>query len=118
MDRALIKQSLKCGCPECGEGPIFQHRYTLDVKDVCPFCGYDLKNADSGDGPAVFMIFILGFLMTPLALLVDAYMPMPLWAHSIVWTVVGLMICLLTMQPIKAYVIALNYKHRDGANGA
>ena len=113
----LIRQSLKCGCPRCGKPDIFPHKFTLEVKETCRNCDLKLKDHDSGDGPAVFLVFILGFLLTPLALVTDAFLPMPLWAHAIIWTIAAILICLGTMQPIKAYVIALNYKHRGGAHG-
>ena len=77
----------------------------------------NIANHDSGDGPAVFLVFILGFLLTPLALLTAAFYPIPLWVHALLWTGVSIGICLFTMQPLKAYVIALNYKHRGGAKG-
>lgn len=77
----------------------------------------DIAGHDSGDGPAVFLIFILGFLLVPLALFLDAYFPIPLWAHAILWTIASLGICVFTMQPLKAYVIALNYKHRGNIHG-
>lgn len=115
MDANLLKQSLKNGCPKCGEPNIFPHRLTLDVKGNCASCGFKISNHDSGDGPAVFLVFILGFLLTPLALLADHLYIIPLWAHAIIWTIAAVGICIFTMQPLKTYVITLNYKHRRGA---
>lgn len=117
MEKDILIQSLKCGCPACGTGSIFPHRFTLDVRETCPHCGLKLKNHDSGDGPAVFLIFILGFLLTPAALFLDAVYTIPLWAHTVIWTIASIIICLFAMQPLKAYVITLNYKHRGGAKG-
>lgn len=71
-----------------------------------------LAKNDSGDGPAVFMIFILGFLLVPAALLFDHFLSPPLWVHAVLWMAVALGICLFTLQPIKAYVVALQFKHR------
>ena len=117
LDKDIIVKSIRCACPKCGEASIFPHRFTLDVKDKCDHCGLKLKDHDSGDGPAVFLIFILGFLLTPMALLLDAVATVPLWAHVVIWTLVAIGICVFTMQPLKAYVIALTYKHRGGAKG-
>lgn len=58
------------------------------------------------------MIFILGGLLVPAALLFDHIFTPPLWAHAVLWTAVALGICLLILQPIKAYVVALQFKHR------
>lgn len=108
---------MRCGCPKCGAPSIFPHRMTLDTIEHCPVCGLKVKDHDSGDGPAVFLIFILGFVLTPLALWLDAVAQIPLWAHAVIWTIAAIAVCIGTMQPLKAYVIALNYKHRGGAHG-
>jgi len=113
----LFKQSLKNGCPKCGEPNIFPHRWTLDVKDKCDHCDFKISDHDSGDGPAFFILSILCIIMTPLALWLAAVTDIPLWAHAIIWSVACIGFCLVTLQPLKAYFIALNYKHRDGAKG-
>jgi uncharacterized protein (DUF983 family) len=117
MDTDLLKQSLFCHCPKCKKGRIFPHIWTLTTIKQCPHCDLDISDHDSGDGPAVFLIFILGFLLTPLALFVEYFTPIPLWGHAVLWTIASLAICLFTMQPLKTYVIALSYKHRGGAKG-
>jgi uncharacterized protein (DUF983 family) len=89
----------------------------LDVKDTCGSCGFKIANHDSGDGPAFFALSALCFIMTPLALLCAAIVDWPLWIHAVVWTIISIVFCLQTMQPLKAYFIALNYKHRGGAHG-
>ena len=87
--------------------------YALDVQDKCPYCGLDLSNNDSADGPAVFLIFLLGFLIVPLALWVGmTVVDWPLWAHAVVWTLAMVVLAAGLLKPIKAYIIALQYKHR------
>ena len=117
LDKKIILTAIKNGCPKCGKANIFKHRFTLDVKENCDHCGFPLHEHDSGDGPAVFLIFILGFVLTPLALWLDAVVDIPLWVHAILWTVIALLTCVFTMQPLKAYVIALTYKHRGNTKG-
>jgi len=100
-------------CPKCREGRIFKPGWlTVDLKDACPACGLDLSKSDSADGPAVFLIFILGFALVPLALWVVATVPWPLWLHAAVWAVIALTVTLGWLRPLKAYIIALQYKHR------
>ncbi|MEM6781386.1 MAG: DUF983 domain-containing protein, partial [Pseudomonadota bacterium] len=66
-------------------------------------------------GPsAVFMIFILGFSVVPLALLVGMLSDIPLWLHAIIWTIVCLGLTLGSLKPLKSYIIHLQYKHRPG----
>ena len=49
---------LRCRCPNCGEGPLFDGY--LRVTPRCEACGQDLSRADSGDGPVVFILLIVG----------------------------------------------------------
>lgn len=85
---------------------------TLDIVEACDVCNLPLARNDSGDGPAVFMVFILGFLLVPAALVFDAVFAPALWVHAVLWTAVALGICVFTLQPIKAYVVALQFKYR------
>ena len=63
--RAPILYGLRCRCPRCGRGRLF--RGLLTVRDACENCAFDLKAADSGDGPAVFVILLL-VLVVPIVL--------------------------------------------------
>lgn len=114
-DMALIKTALKCKCPRCRTGAIYRGRYSLQLVDKCPACALDLAENDSGDGPAVFLIFILGFLLVPLALAFESLVSPPLWAHALLWGAIALILTLGALKPLKAYVIALQYKHRPGS---
>ncbi len=105
-----FRAGLLCRCPRCGIGPLYGG--LLDVRARCPHCGLDLKAHDSGDGPAVFVILILGFLVVALALLVEARFEPPLWVHAVVWPVVILGGALAMLRPLKATLIALQYRHR------
>ena len=48
-------------CPRCGEGKLFKGFIT--IADKCEVCGQDFKFADSGDGPAIFVMLIVGFIV-------------------------------------------------------
>ena len=113
MEQILIdmRHALGRHCPKCGQGRIFPHFWTLQTKTTCPHCQFPLAKNDSGDGPAVFMIFILGFLLMPLAIMLEVMTHPPLWAHAVIWGGVGLALCALAMQPLKAYVLLLQYRH-------
>jgi len=100
----------RCACPRCGQGKLFKG--FLDIADRCEVCGLNLGAHDTGDGPAVFLIFILGFLVVPVALWVAMVVDWPLWLHGIAWGIVILALTLGVIRPAKAYVVALQYKHR------
>lgn len=84
----------------------------LTVRRECQVCNLDLSKEDSGDGPAVFIIFILGFTVVPLALWVEARLEPPLLIHAIVWSIVILGGTLALLRPFKATMVALQYRHR------
>lgn len=111
MDTNLIKTALACRCPRCKKGKIFKGG-GLALVDSCPECGLELADKDEGDGPAVFLIFILGFSLVPLALIVDSMFSPPLWVHAVLWSVIGLGLTVGMLRPAKALVLALQYKHK------
>jgi uncharacterized protein (DUF983 family) len=107
-----IAAAISCSCPACGKGRLFDGYLT--VVDRCESCGLPLARNDTGDGPAVFLIFILGFLVVPVALVVSLQVDWPLWLHGLIWGVLILGLALGMLRPAKAYVIALQYRfHRD-----
>ena len=112
MDKDFVLQALKQKCPRCGVGNLYNPGLTLTVRDTCAHCGLELAKNDSADGPAVFLIFILGFSLVPAALLFEVLFAPPLWVHAVLWTVVALGITIGAMRPLKSFVIALQFKHR------
>ena len=114
MSSALdtFKTSLNCTCPACGKGALYEGKYSLNLKEKCKNCGLDYAKGDAADGPAVFFIFILGAALVPLALFVEFTLSPPLWAHALVWGTLALIFTIGLLKPVKAYVIALQYKHR------
>ena len=87
------------------------------MAEGCSACGLDLRKADSGDGPAVFLIFILGFIVVPLALLVESWFEPPYWVHLVLWPPVILGITIGLLRPMKGLMIALQYHHRASDSG-
>lgn len=114
-DPRPIRLALGCKCPKCGEGSLFTSRFTMTVRPQCPVCGLNLAENDVGDGPAVFLIFLLGTLLVPLALLFEKLAGPPLWVHAVLWGIVAVALTLGALRPLKAYIIALQFKHRPGA---
>ncbi len=110
-----FRVGLACKCPRCGRGPLYAG--FLRVAERCPACGLDLRKADSGDGPAVFIIFILGFLVVPLALLFEAKVAPPMWLHVAIWPALILGTSLGLLRPVKGVLIALQYRHKARESG-
>lgn len=114
--RSPIAIGLKCRCPRCGEGRLYEG--FLTVAERCNVCGLDLQKADSGDGPAVFIIFILGFIVVPLALLLESAVAPPLWLHLVIWPPVIVGGALALLRPAKGILIALQFRHRASESGS
>jgi uncharacterized protein (DUF983 family) len=82
------------------------------VFDQCASCHVNLGQYEAGDGAAVFLIFVLGFLLIPLAWFFEIWIEPPLWVHVVLWGFVGLSLVILIMPRVKAYIILLEYRHR------
>jgi len=105
---------LTCRCPRCGKGALFDG--FLTVRRQCDRCGLDFSFADSGDGPAVFVILFAGFVVVGLALVVEFLYQPPFWVHGLLWGPLILLVTLGPLRPFKATLIALQY-HHDAAEG-
>ena len=96
-------------CPRCGRGPLF--RGFLTVRDACAVCGLDLSRHDSGDGPAVFVILILGAVVVGLALWVEVRWAPAMWVHVALWFPSTLLLALALLRPLKGLSVALAFRH-------
>jgi uncharacterized protein (DUF983 family) len=105
-----LRAALGCRCPRCGRGRLFSG--WLRVRTSCEVCGLDLSAQDAGDGPAVFVIFILGLVVVALAAIVEREFAPPIWVHLILWTPLILVGAVAMLRPFKAGLIALQYRYR------
>jgi uncharacterized protein (DUF983 family) len=97
-------------CPNCAKGPLFSG--FLKLTPACAACGFPLAEADSGDGPAIFVILIVGFLTVFAALFSEiAYHP-PVWFHLLVWLPLGAGLSLGLLRPLKGLMIAAQIRNR------
>jgi uncharacterized protein (DUF983 family) len=97
-------------CPRCGQGRLFKGFLSLQPR--CEACGLDYSFADSGDGPAFFIMSIVGIVVVGLALWVEfAYEP-PIWLHIVLWFALTAILSLALARPAKGLMIALQYVHR------
>jgi uncharacterized protein (DUF983 family) len=101
-------------CPRCGKGHLFAG--FLNVRKECEACGLDYSFADAGDGPAIFVILIAGFVVVGAALLVEIFYQPPFWLHALLWGPLILIVTLAPLRLLKGLLIALQY-HHDAAPG-
>ena len=105
-----LRVALGCRCPQCGRGRLFAG--LLNVRQACEICGLDLSAQDAGDGPAVFAILFLGIIVVGLAALVEINFSPPIWVHLLLWAPLILGGAVAMLRPLKAGLIALQYRHR------
>jgi uncharacterized protein (DUF983 family) len=105
-----IFTGLSCRCPRCGKGKLFQGFLTLRPR--CEACGLDYGFADSGDGPAVFIMFLAGFIVVGAALITEVLYQPPFWLHAVLWLPLILIVTLGPLRPMKGLMIALQYHHQ------
>ena len=105
-----------CRCPNCGRGPLFKG--FLKVAPCCRVCGFDLGAADSGDGPAVFIILIVGFIACFGMLFSEiAYRP-PVWVELLIWPSVGVILSLALLRPAKGLMLAMQFHNKASEGGS
>lgn len=107
---SLIAAGLGGKCPRCGQGPLFKG--FLGLKERCAACGLDFSKADAGDGPAVFVIFIVGFLSVGLAFVARFAFYAPLLVAFLIAGAFAITVILAMLRPMKATLIALQYRHK------
>ena len=97
-------------CPRCGKGQMFSG--FINLKPACTACGLDYAFADAGDGPAVFIMFLAGFIVVGAALIVEALYHPPYWVHAVLWVPLIVIVTIGPLRPMKGLMIALQYHHK------
>jgi uncharacterized protein (DUF983 family) len=102
-------------CPNCGVGPLFTGFLTVTPR--CSNCGFDLAKSDSGDGPAVFVIFIAGFIAAFGLLFTEIVYRAPLWLEGLIWLPVAAVLCVGLLRPLKGLMIAAQFANKASQAG-
>ncbi len=98
-------------CPRCGAPALFGGIARFAPK--CRACGLDFHAIDVADGPAAFLILIVGTIVAVAAILVDlAYNP-PWWVH-LIWLPVMIALTLAGLRLGKAALIYQIHHHSAG----
>ena len=75
-------------------------------------CDADFRAADSGDGPAVFVILIVGAIVAPLLIILQFGLDLPGWLALALTMLAAIALCLALLPPFKATLFALQWKHK------
>jgi len=101
---------LKGRCPNCGQGALWTG--FLTVAPSCSVCQWPLAEADTGEGPAVFVILIVGFIVVFAALFTEIAIHPPIWLHLILWLPLATLLSLALLRPAKGLMLAASMKGR------
>lgn len=97
-------------CPRCGKGRMFKG--WLKVTDRCEACDLDYQFATPDDGPAFFAMCFVAFPLLFLVVWFEVALSPPWWVHLIV-TLPGMLgPCLLSLRPIKGWLVASQYVNK------
>ncbi len=107
MNAGPMLAGLRGRCPVCSEGSLFCG--FLKVCERCASCGADLSRADSGDGPVVFILLIVGAVGCFGLLFTEVALHPPIWLELLIWLpLIGIM-ALGALRPFKGVMIALQF---------
>jgi uncharacterized protein (DUF983 family) len=101
--------ALAGNCPRCGAHTLFSG--WVSFAERCRACGLDFSGFNVGDGPAAFLIFLVGTIVVVCALVVDGAFSPPWWVH-LVWIPVATALTIGGLRISKAWLLAQEYKHR------
>lgn len=96
-------------CPRCGARTLYAGLARFAPK--CRVCGLDFQSFNVGDGPAAFLILIVGAILATGAILVELRFSPPWWVH-IIWLPIGIALTLYGLRVGKAGLIYQEYKHK------
>lgn len=97
-------------CPKCGKGHLFKRG--LEFDQACSACGLGYAFLDTGDGPAIFAILILGFVVLGGALYVEFTFLPPVWVHVVLWGVLTPLLSFGLLRLLKGTLAALQYANK------
>ena len=96
-------------CPRCGSRSLFKG--WVSFADKCRSCELDFSAFNVGDGPAAFLILIVGAIVVVGAITLDAAAEPPWWVH-LVWVPVAAILTIGGLRLAKGFLLAQEHKHR------
>jgi uncharacterized protein (DUF983 family) len=104
-----VQGALSGLCPRCKSKTLFAS--WIRFNDTCRACRLNFSSFNVGDGPAAFLILIIGAVLVIAALTVDGMFAPPWWVH-LVWIPVGFGLTILGLRWAKALLLTQEYIHR------
>ena len=108
---SLAAATIEGLCPRCGARSLFGG--LLDFAPSCRACGLDFAAYNVGDGPAAFLILIVGAIVAVGAILLELGVSPPWWVH-VIWLPVAAGLTIYGLRLGKAALLYQEHKHRAG----
>ncbi len=104
-----LMTGVKCRCPRCGKGKLFEG--LLKFSKQCSICSLNYDFQDIGDGASIFVMFAVGILLVPIAILFQVSFNPPFWLHIFIWAPLLTLSCIFLLRPVKGILLALQYRY-------
>ena len=101
-------------CPRCAARTLFQGLVTFAPR--CRACGLDFTSFNVGDGPAAFLVLLVGTLITGLAVWLELATEPSFWVHLLIWPALTLVLVVGSLRVAKGVLLTLEYRNaaREG----
>ena len=106
---SLAGASLNGLCPRCGARTLFAG--PVNFAGRCRACDLDFQAYNIGDGPAAFLILIVGAVVAVSAIVIDQSFAPPWWVHA-VWLPVGIALTVAGLRIGKAALLYQSHLHQ------
>lgn len=97
-------------CPRCGARGLFAG--AVRFSDRCGVCDLDYGQFNVGDGPAAFLIMIVGAIITALSVTVELKFEPPFWLHILLWLPLTTVLVLGLLRVAKGALLVLEYRNK------
>jgi len=99
----LLQAALFGECPVCGSRTLFAGWVRFAPR--CRACGQDFTAYNVGDGPAAFLILVIGALVSAFAVVLQVQASPPFWVHILLWVPLTVVLVILSLRVSKAAML-------------
>ncbi|GAA0652255.1 DUF983 domain-containing protein [Sphingomonas ursincola] len=99
----LLQAALFGECPVCGSRTLFAGWVRFAPR--CRACGQDFTAYNVGDGPAAFLILVIGALVSAFAVVLQVQASPPFWVHILLWVPLTFVLVILSLRVSKAAML-------------
>jgi uncharacterized protein (DUF983 family) len=99
----LVQAALFGECPACGQRTLFAGWVRFAPR--CRACRHDFDAYNVGDGPAAFLILVIGAIVCAVALVLQVKASPPFWVHIVLWVPFTTALVLLSLRVSKAAML-------------